>query len=98
MYSLVVKRTTISLDVCLQDPLYQCFLKQGVNTEQEGINTVVDLAKLHCCEKASSGRCADLCVKVKRTSKLIVIGIGIADLVRVSDYHSEGHVFDPQYG
>lgn len=47
--------------VDLIDPLYQCLLKEG-NDPPEPI-AGLDSAKLHCCEKADTPSCGDLCVQ-----------------------------------
>lgn len=44
----------------LLSPLYQCFLREEPPKSDV---TAIDAAKLHCCEKATSNMCADMCVK-----------------------------------
>lgn len=46
--------------VDLMKELYQCFLREE---PQKSAVTAIDAAKLHCCEKATSNMCAQMCVK-----------------------------------
>ncbi|KAM3929755.1 reversion-inducing cysteine-rich protein with Kazal motifs isoform 1-T1 [Leptodactylus fuscus] len=56
-----------------QDPLWQCFLESS-RSVQNGVtvahqpSTGLDGAKLHCCSKANSSLCRDLCTKLYNTS------------------------------
>nr|XP_033785523.1 reversion-inducing cysteine-rich protein with Kazal motifs isoform X3 [Geotrypetes seraphini] len=56
-----------------QDPLWQCFLESS-RTFHPGItvhpppSTGLDGAKLHCCSKANSSTCRNLCTKLYSTS------------------------------
>nr|AIZ00509.1 reversion-inducing cysteine-rich protein with Kazal motifs [Xenopus laevis] len=56
-----------------QDPLWQCFLESS-RTVHSGVNIVpppsagLDGAELHCCSKANSSNCRDLCTKLYSTS------------------------------
>uniref|UniRef100_A0A4W3JZY4 Reversion-inducing cysteine-rich protein with Kazal motifs n=1 Tax=Callorhinchus milii TaxID=7868 RepID=A0A4W3JZY4_CALMI len=52
-----------------QDPLWQCFLESsGSNNTSNGLPaTAVDGAKLHCCSKANTSVCRDLCIKLYST-------------------------------
>lgn len=54
-----------------QDPLWQCFLESSVHpgvTIAPPPSTGVDGAKLHCCSKANSSKCRELCTKLYSTS------------------------------
>lgn len=52
-----------------QDPLWQCFLEssRSSNTTNGLPATAVDGAKLHCCSKANTSVCRDLCIKLYST-------------------------------
>lgn len=55
-----------------QDPLWQCFLESsGSSNPDNSTNglpaTAVDGAKLHCCSKANTSICRDLCIKLYST-------------------------------
>ncbi|XP_072268055.1 reversion-inducing cysteine-rich protein with Kazal motifs isoform X2 [Pyxicephalus adspersus] len=56
-----------------QDPLWQCFLESS-RSAHPGItiapppSTGVDGAKLHCCSKANSSKCRELCTNLYSTS------------------------------
>ncbi|XP_029445745.1 reversion-inducing cysteine-rich protein with Kazal motifs isoform X1 [Rhinatrema bivittatum] len=56
-----------------QDPLWQCFLESSRSihpgiTVHPPPSTGLDGAKLHCCSKANSSTCRDLCTKLYSTS------------------------------
>ncbi|XP_059330774.1 reversion-inducing cysteine-rich protein with Kazal motifs isoform X5 [Ammospiza nelsoni] len=56
-----------------QDPLWQCFLESSRSvhpgvTVHPPPSTGLDGAKLHCCSKANSSTCRELCTKLYSTS------------------------------
>ncbi|XP_063307994.1 reversion-inducing cysteine-rich protein with Kazal motifs [Pelobates fuscus] len=56
-----------------QDPLWQCFLESSRSAHPGATvapppSTGLDGAKLHCCSKASSSVCRELCTKLYSTS------------------------------